>query len=57
MTRTLTNTAADDHRDDPRRQADRHRRHHKVRRVAVVQPRDAHFRLLPVRPTLAAMRR
>jgi hypothetical protein len=54
MTRTVANAKAQVQRADLRRQAKRQRGKGEVRRVAVVQPRGSHFRLLPVGTSLAA---
>jgi hypothetical protein len=52
MTTTLTNIKAQEHCSDLSRDAQRHRRRVEVRRVAVVRPEGAHFKLRPIRASL-----
>jgi hypothetical protein len=54
MTTTLTHIKAQEHTNDQLRQAQRHRRHVEVRRVAVIRPEGAHFKLRPLRASLEA---
>ena len=54
MTTTLTYIKAQEHTDDLLREAQRHRRHVEVRRVAVIRPDGAHFTLRPLRASLEA---
>ena len=54
MTTTLTHTKAQEHTNDVRRDAERHRRPVQVRRVAVIRPEQAHFKLRPIRGSLEA---
>jgi hypothetical protein len=51
LTTTLNDSKARDHPDDLLREAQRHRRHVKVRRVAVIHPAGSHFKLLPIQAT------
>jgi hypothetical protein len=54
MTTTLTNTKAQAHANDLTREAQRRRRRVEVRRVAVIRPEGAHFKLRPIRASLQA---
>jgi hypothetical protein len=54
MTTTLTYTKAQEHTDGLLREAQRRRRHVEVRRVAVIRPEGAHFKLRPLRASLEA---
>ena len=54
MTTTLTYIKAQEHTNDLLREAQRHRRHGEVRRVAVIRPDGAHFTLRPLRASLEA---
>ena len=56
MTTTLTNIKVQGESNQLFRDAQRRRRHVKVRRVAVVRPAGSHFKLLPTRPSLEATR-
>jgi hypothetical protein len=48
MTTTLTALKAQEHTNDRLREAQHHRRHVEVRRVAVIRPAGAHFKLRPI---------
>ena len=52
MTTTLTYSKAQQHTNDRLREAQRRHRHAEVRRVAVIRPEGAHFKLRPVRASL-----
>jgi len=54
MTTTLTYIKAQEHTNDLLREAQRRRRHVEVRRVAVIRPDGAHFKLRPIRASLEA---
>lgn len=54
MARTLTNVQAQVQSEDLRRHSEGQRRNVEVRRVAVVHPEGSHFKLLPLRASLAA---
>jgi hypothetical protein len=54
MTTTLTYINAQEHTNDLLREAQRRRRHVEVRRVAVIRPEGAHFKLRPIRASLEA---
>ena len=54
MTITLTNIKAQEHTNDLPRDAQRRRRRVEVRRVAVIRPEGAHFKLRPIRASLEA---
>jgi hypothetical protein len=54
MTTTLTNIQTQGHTNDLRRDAQRRRRRGEVRRVAVIRPEGAHFKLRPIRASLKA---
>ena len=54
MTRALTKVQARRQGDDLPRYAKRERRDVEIRRVAVVRPGGEHFKLLPLRASLAA---
>jgi hypothetical protein len=54
MTTTLTNTKTEEHTHDLARDAERRRRRVQVRRVAVIRPEQAHFKLRPIRGSLEA---
>ena len=54
MTTTLTHTKTHEHTNDVRRDAERRRRRVQVRRVAVIRPEQAHFKLRPIRGSLEA---
>jgi hypothetical protein len=54
MTTTLTYIKAHEHTNDLLREAQRRRRHPEVRRVAVIHPDGAHFKLRPLRASLQA---
>jgi hypothetical protein len=49
MTTTVTYNKAQEHTNDRLREAQRHRRHVEVRRVAVIHPEGAHFKVRPIR--------
>jgi hypothetical protein len=49
MTTTVTYNKAQEHTNDRLRGAQRHRRHVEVRRVAVISPEGAHFKVRPIR--------
>jgi hypothetical protein len=52
---TMTNTKTQEGTNDlPTRDAERRRRRVQVRRVAVVRPERAHFKLRPIRGSLRA---
>lgn len=53
MARTLTNVQAQVQSEDLRRHSEGQRRNVEVRRVAVVHPEGSHFKLLPLRASLA----
>ncbi len=52
MTTTLTNIKAQEHTNDVPLDAQRRRRRVEVRRIAVIRPEGAHFKLRPIRPSL-----
>ncbi|HEY4828701.1 MAG TPA: hypothetical protein VIH85_18150 [Solirubrobacteraceae bacterium] len=52
MTTTLTNIKAQEHGGDLSRDAQPGRHRVEVRRVAVVRPEGAHFKLRPIRASL-----
>ncbi|HEY4828495.1 MAG TPA: hypothetical protein VIH85_17085 [Solirubrobacteraceae bacterium] len=52
MTTTLTNIKAQEHGGDLSRDAQNGRHRVEVRRVAVVRPEGAHFKLRPIRASL-----
>jgi hypothetical protein len=54
MTTTLTNIKAQEHANDLPPDARRCRRRVEVRRVAVISPDGAHFKLRPIRGSLQA---
>jgi hypothetical protein len=54
MTTTLTHIKAPEHTNDRLREAQRRRRHVEVRRVAVIRPEGAHFKLRSIRTSLEA---
>jgi hypothetical protein len=54
MTTTLTYIKAQEHTNDLLRETQRRRRHVEVRRVAVIRPDGAHFKLRPLRASLEA---
>ena len=54
MTTTLTNTKTQEHTNDLARDAERRGRRVQVRRVAVIRPERAHFKLRPTRGSLKA---
>ena len=54
MTTTLTYIKAQEHTNDLPRDAQRRRRRVEVRRVAVIRPERAHFKLRPIRASLEA---
>jgi hypothetical protein len=54
MTTTQTYIKAQQHTNDLLREAQRRRRHLEVRRVAVIRPEGAHFKLRPIRASLQA---
>jgi hypothetical protein len=54
MTTTLTSINAQEHTHDLPRDARRDCRRSEVRRVAVVRPEGAHFKLRPIRASLEA---
>lgn len=54
MTTTLTNTKTQEHTNEVRRDTERRRRRVQVRRVAVIRPERAHFKLRPIRGSLEA---
>jgi hypothetical protein len=55
MTTTLTYIKAQEQTNDRLRETQRRRRHHvEVRRVAVIRPEGAHFKLRPIRASLEA---
>lgn len=56
MTKTLTYIKAQEHTNDLLREAQRRRRDVEVRRVAVIRPEGAHFKLQPIRASLEAAR-
>jgi hypothetical protein len=56
MTTTLPYINAQEHTNDRLHEAQRRRRHHvEVRRVAVIRPEGAHFKLRPIRASLEAV--
>ena len=54
MTTTMTYIKAQEQTNDLLREAQRHRRHVEVRRVAVIRLAGSHFKLLPIRASLEA---
>ncbi len=52
MTTTLTNIKAQQHTNDLPRDAKRRGRRVEVRRVAVIHPEGAHFKMRPIRASL-----
>ena len=56
MTTTLTNIKAQEQTNDILRDAQRRRRRVEVRRVAVIRPEGAHFKLRPLSGSLEAAR-
>jgi hypothetical protein len=56
MTTPLTYIKAQEHTNDLLREAQRRRRHVEVRRVAVLRPAGAHFKLHPIRASLETAR-
>jgi hypothetical protein len=54
MTTTLTNIKTQGHTNDLPRDAQRRRWRGEVRRVAVIRPERAHFKLRPIRASLKA---
>ena len=54
MTTTMTHTKTQEHTHDLARDAERRRRRVQVRRVAVIRPEQAHFKLRPIRGSLEA---
>jgi hypothetical protein len=54
MTTTLTSITAHVHTNDLLREAQCRRRYVEVRRVAVIRPEGAHFKLWPIRVSLEA---
>lgn len=56
MTSTLTNIKAQQRNNDLLREAQRRPRPVEVRRVAVIRPEGAHFKLRPIRASLEATR-
>jgi hypothetical protein len=54
MTTTLTNIKTQEHTNGVARDAQRRCRRVEVRRVAVIRPEGAHFRLRPIRASLEA---
>jgi hypothetical protein len=54
MTKTLTKSKVEEHSNDLPRAGQRRRRRIKVRRVALISPEGAHFKLRPIRGSLEA---
>jgi hypothetical protein len=54
MTTTLTGIKAQEHTNDLVGEGQHRRRHVEVRRVAVIRPDGAHFKLRPIRASLEA---
>jgi hypothetical protein len=54
MITNRANTKTPDHTNDLSRAAERRRRRVQVRRVAVISPERAHFKLRPIRGSLGA---
>ncbi len=52
MTTTLSNIKAQEHINDLPRDAQRRRRRVKFRRIAVISPEGAHFKMRPIRGSL-----
>jgi hypothetical protein len=57
MTTTLTNIKAQEHTNELPRDAQRRRRRVKIRRIAVIHPESAHFKLRPIRGAREAAER
>jgi hypothetical protein len=54
MTTTLSARKTQEHSNDRLREARHHRRQVEVRRIAVIRPAGAHFKLRPIRASFQA---